>query len=180
MQLPSICNGREIVCKGRIKGDRPVTIDPDLLLILRCENFTSTYTDLYMDGVFLLRIDWTDAVPVGADAFDAAKEDYGAFGNKSDYLDGVTITWDGVTGHVRGTIKKHEKIGEKVPAGMHFPIPFSEWYDEVEKDLITTKRSTYTQKDIIQTVTAKTKLITAEYHGVEIMRLDFAGATFGG
>lgn len=181
VQLPAVCQGQKLTCKGRVDGDRTVTIDEGLLLVLRLENFVNPWADLYIGNEFFMRIDWTDVIPAGADAFDSAKEDYGTFGKKTDFLQDVTITWDGVTGHVKGTIKNHEAIGEKVKAGMHFPIPFSAWYDNVNKDIIADgKRSTYPHKDIIQTVTKKTKLITAEYQGVEIMRLDFTGATFGG
>lgn len=178
-QMPVICANEDITLKGRTDGDRTVHIDEDRLLIIRLENLTGTTATVEMNGAELMKLDFTSLVPTGEEACDAAKEDFGRYGKKTDYVRDLSISWDGIKGTATGTLLKHEIIGDgKVPAGHHFPLSMSDWYDGVAKDVTVKNRNSIRDKDIICGVD-DAKIITVEYNGMKVLELDLTGMTVG-
>lgn len=179
MQLPVICKNQDVTLKGRTGGDRTVHIGDDLLLILRLENLTGTTATLEMNGKQLMELDFAGLIPTGEDAYDAAKEDFGRYGKKSQYVDNLSIEWRGTKGTATGKLLKHEAIGDgKVAAGHHFPLSMSEWYDGVAKDVTVKNKKSIKDKDIICTID-DTKVIEVEYNGKKVLELDLSGMVIG-
>lgn len=179
--LPSICKGEDITLKGRNDGDRKIHIDDDndLLMVLRLENLTGTTATVEMNDEELMVLDFTALIPVGEKAYDAAKEDFGRYGKKSQYVKNLSIVWDGIKGIASGELLNHEAIGEgKVPAGHHFPLSMSEWYDGIAKSVTVKNKNTIKDKDIICGV-EDVKTIVVEYNGMKVLELDLSGMTVG-
>ena len=178
IQLPDICKNQDVTLKGRTGGDKTVSIDDDLLLIVRLENLSGTTLTLVMGGEELMVLDFTDLIPTGEDAYDAAKSDFGRFGKKDQFVEGLSITWDGIKGTATGTLKKHDAIGDKVKAGHHFPLSMADWYDDVMKTVTVKNANTVPHKDIICAID-DVKTITVEYNGKTVLELDLSGMTIG-
>ena len=178
IKLPEECKGKKITLKGRGKGDRTVTVGGDLALIARLENLSGTTMEIWLDGALLMTVDFTETIPVGAAAYDQNKTDFGGFGKLDDYVQDLAISWDGVTGHVTGTIKNHGEVGDKkVAAGHHFPFGMSAWFaDGIEKTVTVSKPKKLTDKDVIAAVADLKTPIRVEYHGVKVLEFDLTGA----
>lgn len=178
LTLPAESKGKEVTISGRKGGDRTVTAGDDLLLVQRIENLNGSTMPVKMDGKDLMTVDFGGVIPTGEDAIDYAKTDFGGYGKKSDYVEGISIQWDGVKGTVFGTIKKHEKIGTKnVKAGHHYPLSLCVYYDGIEKDVTVSKKTTVKDKDIICDLSSA-RTITVEYNGKTVLALDFTRAVF--
>ena len=178
VQLPVICKDKDVTLKGRTGGNKTVHVDDDLLLVLRLENLSGTTLTLEMDGKELMVLDFTDLIPTGEDAYDADKSDFGRYGTISQYVESLSIEWDGTKGTVTGKLLKHNAIGDKVKAGHHFPLSLSDWYDGVTKTVTVKNANTVPDKDIICGID-DVKTITVEYNGETIMELDLSGMTMG-
>lgn len=120
------------------------------------------------------------AVPVGKDAYDPDKKNFGRFGNWDTYCDtDVSIKWNGIKGTVTGKIKHHDEI-HTVKAGYHFPLSMSSFYGDGVSKTITIgngKPNVVTDKDIICNVENQ-KAIKVSYNGETVLELDLSGATF--
>lgn len=179
LMLPAICKDEDITIKGRVGGDRKVHIGDDLLLVLRLENLTGTTAAVEMNDVELIKLDFTSLIPTGEAAYDAAKEDFGRYGNKSQYVKNLSIVWDGIKGTATGELLKHVAIGDgKVPEGHHFPLSMSAWYDGIAKNVTIKSKKSIKDKDIICGVD-EAKVISVEYNGVKVLELDLTGMTVG-
>lgn len=178
IKLPVVCQNEDVTLKGRTAGDRTVHVGEDLLLIVRLENLTGTTMTVEMNGKELMELDFAGLIPTGEDAYDAAKEDFGRFGKKSQFVESLSIEWRGTKGIATGKLLKHEAIGDKVAAGHHFPLSLSEWYDGVVKDVTVKNKNSVKDKDIICAID-DVKVITVEYNGKKVMELDLSGMTVG-
>ena len=178
IQTPAICKDQDITIENRKDGDRTVQVDDDLLLVVRLENLNSDKMPVKMDGKDLMTVDFSGAIPTGEDAIDPTKEDFGRFGKKADYVEGISIEWNGVKGIVRGTIK-HNEANTKVKAGHHYPLSLCAYYgDGIQKDVIVgAKKTTVKDKDIICDV-ATARAIKVEYNGYTVLELDLSRAVF--
>lgn len=175
MLLPKKCIGQTVTLKGRTE-DRTVTIGEDRMLVTRLENLTGIVLTVEMNGKTLMTVDFTGVVPVGEEAYDPEKTDFGSFGTQSDYVEGLQISWDGAKATVTGKLKKFGN--GRVSEGYHFPLGMSGWYaDGIEKTLTGKQSTKVTDKDIIIGVGEVETPITIEYHGVKVIELDLSAMT---
>lgn len=66
LQLPAVCKGKSITCKGRVAGDRVIDkVDNDLLLVTRLENLKANVLTVEMDGEVLMTADFTGVTREG-------------------------------------------------------------------------------------------------------------------
>ncbi len=163
--------------KITVIGKRQKT-DASRFWVLRAENSKNGKFTFKKGSETLFVLDLSGAAPMGEQAIDPAKKDFGRFGKWEEYCDGVSIDWDGVKGTVKGTIKHHGEIGT-VKAGNHFPLGLVAFYfDGVPKSVTIGSGSakSITDKDIICDV-SKSKTIKVEWAGVSVLELDLTGAT---
>lgn len=67
-KLPAVCKGQKVTTGGRTAGDRTVTIDEGLLLVVRIENLTEAkILTLTMNGETFMKADFTKATMEGED-----------------------------------------------------------------------------------------------------------------
>ena len=178
IEMPTACVNQEITIEGRKDGNRTATVDDDRMLVQRIENLSGNKMPVKMDGKTLMTVDFTGVIPTGKNAIDPDKKDFGGYGKMEDYVENISITWNGVKGKVTGTIKHHEAVGTKqVKEGWHYPLGMAEYYDGVAKDVTVSTKKSIKDKDIICDVsTAKT--IKVEYNGNTVLELDLSGANF--
>lgn len=180
ISLPEKCNGQKVKCKGRTDGDREVTIDADLMLIVRLENLSGTLIELEMGGETLARIDITGLIPQGADAIDAAKTDFGTYGKKDEYVSDLKLTWTGSKAKAAGKLlyykaSDHEANTNATTDGNFFPLALSSWFDGVDKTYGITENKTSKDKDIIFTVKSLETPIKVTYNGLTVIEIDMSG-----
>lgn len=183
IKLPEKCKGKQVTCKGRVGGDRTVTIDDDLMLITRLENLTGTTITLEMDGATLATIDISNLIPVGAAAYNAEKTDFGRFGKTDALTENFSIKWKGAKGKATGKIKYLDETArtnftELKENGNYLPIGLSDWYgDGIPKKAGINNIDTKTAQDIVFKVTGTDKPVVVTYLGKTVMEIDLSGMT---
>lgn len=176
IQFPEECAHKKAKLTG-LTHTTEVELDDDCILIVRLEGVKNLKFTAEIDGV-LYTFDLTGLVPVGEKAWDAAKEDYGRFGKKADFLDNFKITWIDEEGQASGTIKYHEDIeGGKVFAGNHFPLPLSEWFSGVDKSVGILTMKTAKDKDWILTVKSLENHVKVVFNELTVMDIDLSNMT---
>lgn len=188
IQLPDICRGNAVTVKGLVGGDNTVTIDDDLLLVVRLENLTGTGATLEMNDAELMKLDFSALIPTGEDAYDAAKTDFGRFGKREEITENFAIEWDGIRATATGKLKKitaelHTKYEKLLENQYYLPIGMSAWYfDGVPKQAGAEGASlkSLTDKDIVFDVADSAdlnKLRKIVYNGLTVMELDMSQMT---
>lgn len=173
--LPAECVGQKVTIKGRLDGDRTVTIDPDRTLVTRLENLSGLTMEVEMNGKKLCTFDFTALVPVGENAFKATKTNFGGYGKREDMIDNFGISWNGVKATVTGTFKKHSAEKLSTP-GYYLPVGMSDWYtDDIPKKGGIDNIKPFTEQDMVISVTKTNKPAKFEYNGMTVMEFDISG-----
>lgn len=175
IQLPADCSNQKITCKNRVDGDRTVTIDPDLLLIIRLENLEDEKAVLEKDDELLMTIDFSGAtleVPIGKKAVSSAvDQDFGKYGSATDFCRNVDISWNGTKGAVTGDFYRKNKAG-----GYILPMKIADYY--TDEEIMVTDLEADSQLWLVELSGDTSEVITVERDGNTLAKLSFTEAQF--
>lgn len=190
IQLPAVCQDRDVTVKGRKAGDRVIhPTAEDMILITRLENLSGTVFSLEIESKTILTVDVGELKLrpyVGKDAIRLANDtDTDLDWVKPSELmnDDVRIEWTGIKGKVTGTAKKYDMPPEHF-SGVegHFAVVVIEGHDGEEVTATGSSGDTAKLTDpiwVIQTDKFKSggKNAKLEAGGVTLCELDFADIT---
>lgn len=185
--------GKEILV-GSQNGAGGKTIKPtaeDPYLIIRVENVTvenkiSAVVKNAQEEIFTLDFSGaTLAAPLGKDAFNADKTDYGGFGNNEAYYknSSVEIAWDGTKATVTGELNwldesARGQFSKLSSNGNYFAFSLIEWFKGKEITVDNSgKVSTASDTDWVCLVSEGKKTITVKCGETTIATYDLSGVT---
>lgn len=171
------------------EDDEPSLIDPKW--IIRVDDFITKGKNvkMYANDEQIAELDVRALkleLPVGENAIDATKKDYGQFGNNTAYYENgeVNLVWDGLKCTVTGKLNyvKTEQFDKLHEDGYYFAFKLNDADFEGKDVTVTlTKAQTSNATDWVMKITPESisKPITVVVDGITICTFDISGLTFG-
>ena len=116
--------------------------------------------------------------PVGKEAFDNSKTDYGGFGKTTDFYDDLTVTWNGTNATVQGTLKWAAASQKRSKPGNYYPFALVGDYYENKEITVNNGGNVQTTQDTdwVCSISEKTKTegLTVKCGDTLIANFDFS------